>query len=114
MHHALAVLQPSTFEGWSTSVEESKAMAKRIILSNIDVHVEQAPKRGIYFPPHSAEDLAMSMMKASQEYDPVEEQQFASRRPKYKLRIEKDWIENFSRILIAVLAPTSEPSPSSV
>ena len=51
MHHSLAVLQPSLFEGWSTSVEESKAMCKQIVLSNLDVHLEQAPERGRFFRP---------------------------------------------------------------
>jgi glycosyltransferase involved in cell wall biosynthesis len=38
MRHSLAVLQPSLFEGWSTTVEEAKAIGVRIILSSLDVH----------------------------------------------------------------------------
>ena len=103
MHHAVAVLQPSTLEGWSTSVEESKAMGKRIILSNIDVHVEQAPVRGIYFPPNSPDELALSMIMVDADYSPLCEQLFADQRPQSKSRIEREWIENFSRILKAVI-----------
>lgn len=40
---ANALLNPSQFEGWSTTVEEAKAIGTPLILSNISVHREQAP-----------------------------------------------------------------------
>jgi glycosyltransferase involved in cell wall biosynthesis len=58
MLNSLAVINPSLFEGWSTSVEESKAMNKPIILSNISTHLEQNPEKGIYFDPNNEFDLA--------------------------------------------------------
>ena len=58
MKGAAALLNPSLFEGWSTTVEEAKALGKKIVLSNIDVHLEQAPSGGRYFDPHDAEALA--------------------------------------------------------
>ena len=103
MHHAVAVLQPSTFEGWSTSVEESKVMGKQIILSDIDVHVEQAPERGTYFTPNSPEELASAMIRADADYDPLCEQSFADQRPLRKSVIEREWIGNFSQILKTVI-----------
>lgn len=39
--HAAAVLQPSLFEGWSTTIEDSKALGKVLLLSDLDVHREQ-------------------------------------------------------------------------
>lgn len=50
MRSALAVVQPSRFEGWSTVVEDCKAIGQRLILSDLAVHVEQAPKDSVYFP----------------------------------------------------------------
>lgn len=41
MKHSLAVVQPSLFEGWSTVVEDAKAMGKFLILSDLKVHKEQ-------------------------------------------------------------------------
>jgi glycosyltransferase involved in cell wall biosynthesis len=41
MNNALAVVQPSLFEGWSTVVEDAKAMNQYIIASSILVHQEQ-------------------------------------------------------------------------
>jgi glycosyltransferase involved in cell wall biosynthesis len=40
--NAAVVINPSKFEGWSTTVEEGKALNKRLALSNINVHEEQA------------------------------------------------------------------------
>ncbi|MFL9481554.1 glycosyltransferase family 4 protein [Chitinophagaceae bacterium LWZ2-11] len=41
MKNSLAVVQPSLFEGWSTVVEDAKAMGKFLILSELRVHKEQ-------------------------------------------------------------------------
>jgi glycosyltransferase involved in cell wall biosynthesis len=61
MYHATAIINPSYFEGWSTTVEEAKALGKRIILSDISVHREQNPHHAIYFSPDDAESLAASL-----------------------------------------------------
>lgn len=41
---ANALLNPSKFEGWSTTVEEAKAVGTPMLLSDLPVHREQAPK----------------------------------------------------------------------
>lgn len=38
---AAAVVQPSRFEGWSTVIEDAKALGRPVIASNIAVHQEQ-------------------------------------------------------------------------
>jgi len=58
MEQAIAVIQPSLFEGWSTVVEDAKAMNKFIILSDIDVHKEQISNNCLFFQSDSAIDLA--------------------------------------------------------
>ena len=58
MRNAIAFINPSRFEGWSTTVEEAKSLGKSIIISDISVHREQAPERGTYFPPDDAPALA--------------------------------------------------------
>jgi glycosyltransferase involved in cell wall biosynthesis len=58
MRHANAVVNPSLFEGWSTTVEEAKSLGKRVLLSAIPVHLEQAPARGTYFDPKDPESLS--------------------------------------------------------
>ena len=55
---AAAVIQPSCFEGWSTVVEDTRAIGRPIFLSDIPVHREQAPPKAIYFSPLSDSILA--------------------------------------------------------
>ena len=70
---AVAMINPSRFEGWSTSVEEAKSLGKAILLSDIDVHREQAPERGAYFEPDDAEALAELLRTAWERFDPAAE-----------------------------------------
>ncbi|MBK0380651.1 glycosyltransferase [Mucilaginibacter segetis] len=53
-----ALLQPSLYEGWSTLVEEAKALNKFIILSALPVHKEQISENVDFFDPHNAQQLA--------------------------------------------------------
>jgi glycosyltransferase involved in cell wall biosynthesis len=57
-HAATAFLQPSLFEGWSTTVEEAKSLGRPLILSDIPVHREQAEGLASFFPALSPEALA--------------------------------------------------------
>ena len=41
--YSKAVINPSLFEGWSSTVEECKSVGKNMILSDLDVHKEQYP-----------------------------------------------------------------------
>jgi glycosyltransferase involved in cell wall biosynthesis len=70
MRRALAVIQPSLFEGWSTVVEDIRALGRPSFLSNLDVHVEQNPPAAKFFPPHDAEALANLMAEAWTGYPP--------------------------------------------
>lgn len=58
LYHSNIIINPSLFEGWSTVVEEAKILDKKIILSNLDVHIEQNPKKGIFFNPKNPKELA--------------------------------------------------------
>lgn len=58
------VHNPSLFEGWSTTVEESKSVGKRMILSDLNVHKEQNPGASLYFERTSASDLAEKFLYA--------------------------------------------------
>jgi glycosyltransferase involved in cell wall biosynthesis len=58
MKHALAVIQPSLFEGWSTVVEDAKAMNQRVIASDLKVHHEQLGNQAAYFDPSNPQELA--------------------------------------------------------
>lgn len=61
MRASSAVLQPSLFEGWSTVVEDARALGKPIIISDIGVHREQNPPKAIFFDPHRIESLVSAI-----------------------------------------------------
>lgn len=59
MAHAKLVIQPSLFEGWSSVVEDAKAMSQYIVASQIAVHREQLddyPNK-YFFNPNSPLEL---------------------------------------------------------
>lgn len=61
MRHSLAVINPSLFEGWSTTVEEARSLGKATVLSDIDVHREQSPPAARFFRAHDADALARTL-----------------------------------------------------
>ena len=58
MQASTAFLNPSLFEGWSTTVEEARAAGVPMVLSDLAVHREQAGDQAAYFDRHSAKALA--------------------------------------------------------
>ena len=58
MQSSVALLNPSLFEGWSTTVEEARAAGIPMLLSDLAVHKEQASDYATYFDRHSARSLA--------------------------------------------------------
>jgi glycosyltransferase involved in cell wall biosynthesis len=70
MRRSLAVIQPSLFEGWSTIVEDARALGKRMILSDFPVHLEQNPPHSIFFDGNSPESLAPLLAKWWEQLSP--------------------------------------------
>jgi len=60
---ATALINPSFFEGWSTTVEEAKALGTPMLLSDLAVHKEQAGGLALYFDPHSPLDCAEKLQQ---------------------------------------------------
>jgi glycosyltransferase involved in cell wall biosynthesis len=76
MKQAIAVIQPSLFEGWSTVVEDSKSIGARLIVSDIPVHHEQLETytgQG-FFSPMDEKQLAQRIREAIQTSDENDEQ----------------------------------------
>jgi len=69
MRHCVSIINPSLFEGWSSTVEEAKSIGKNMILSDLDVHKEQNPPNSIYFNPHNEKELAEKLWKKWTESD---------------------------------------------
>ncbi len=100
---ALAVINPSRFEGWSTSVEEAKALGTPLILSNLPVHIEQTQNAGNYFDPDDAVALAAHMTQA------IDSAEHYSRIPKMTLpdqnaRRTREFALNFAAAVAGCVA----------
>jgi glycosyltransferase involved in cell wall biosynthesis len=62
---AAAIVQPSRFEGWSTVVEDAKALGRPLIASDLPVHLEQmesAVSPMHFFKTGDADDLARHLI----------------------------------------------------
>jgi glycosyltransferase involved in cell wall biosynthesis len=62
LRSAAVVIQPSRFEGWSTTVQDARALGRPVLCSDLPVHREQAPDALGFFgcdePEHLADLLA--------------------------------------------------------
>lgn len=103
LRDAIALINPSKFEGWSTSVEEAKSAGKHVILSDIPVHKEQAPERGSYFSPDDPEQLAQLMADATQKFDADADAAFQNRaRDRVPSRL-KEFAETYLGIVLRTI-----------
>lgn len=58
LRSAACIVQPSRFEGWSTSIQDARAIGRPVICSDIPVHREQAPDSLGFFSCDDAQGLA--------------------------------------------------------
>ncbi len=65
--NAKAVIQPSFFEGWSTVVEDAKALNKFLLVSDIAVNREQIKNNVLFFMPEDHQQLSSYLGKLSEE-----------------------------------------------
>ncbi|MBA3706870.1 MAG: glycosyltransferase family 4 protein [Bacteroidetes bacterium] len=68
MNNAIAVIQPSLFEGWSTVIEDAKSMGQYVIASNLEVHIEQLSDNCTFFDPNNENELAGYLEKFIREH----------------------------------------------
>jgi glycosyltransferase involved in cell wall biosynthesis len=64
----IALINPSRFEGWSTTVEEAKSFGVPMILSDLDVHREQTKGAACFFGTDDPASLADHLMRASRDF----------------------------------------------
>ena len=97
MRSSVAMLNPSLFEGWSTTVEEAKALAVRLVLSDLAVHREQAGTNAEYFNPTDSAALAGCLervWRTSREAPALAEQYAAATSATLRIR---EFAEQFTR-----------------
>ena len=70
LRSSIALINPSRFEGWSTTVEEAKSFGVPMILSDLDVHREQTAGMAMYFGTDDPASLADRLIQAAQDAEP--------------------------------------------
>ena len=97
-----AMLNPSRFEGWSTTVEEAKALGTPLVISDLVIHREQAPGARFFDPRDPAAlldhllDLGRSPPRRPASVGHLVEQQEA-RLKAYALALEAAFADTVSR-----------------
>ena len=89
MRASVALLNPSLFEGWSTPVEEARSMGVPLLLSDLDVHREQAGDAATYFDRHSAASLATALQTFVALADDERDARFAAAREAAEVRVSR-------------------------
>jgi glycosyltransferase involved in cell wall biosynthesis len=103
MRNSIAMINPSLFEGWSTTVEEAKSLGKRIILSDIPVHREQAPAGGEFFIPENAQGLAEVMWRLWISHDSVTDERLVVQAREALLQRRIAFAEKYQDIVLHVV-----------
>lgn len=103
MRGSVALVNPSLFEGWSTTVEEAKSLGKRIVLSNLPVHREQAPARGVFFDPRDPEDLADKLCDVWSSFDAADEARAANTAEVELPSREAAFAESYEKIVFEIV-----------
>lgn len=98
MRSCMALINPSTFEGWSTTVEEAKAMGTPMILSSLRVHREQSHD-ALFFEPNSPEQLVSILENFSSEDQEKRSDRFSSAKDQSAYNT-KTFANEFVKLLI--------------
>jgi glycosyltransferase involved in cell wall biosynthesis len=99
---ASSLLNPSRFEGWSTTVEEAKAVGTPLLLSDIAVHREQAPGAR-FFSPDDAEALA-GLIEAMPVRTPPMVTESLEAAHGANLQSQKDFADSVSQMVIQMVS----------
>jgi len=103
MRNCIAIINPSLFEGWSTTVEESKSIGKGMILSDLRVHREQNPSGSSYFDPRDSASLAEVMRDKWRSSEGGPDLELEARAVGELDRRTLEFAENFQDIVVELL-----------
>lgn len=103
IRYSVSVINPSLFEGWSSTVEECKSIGKSMILSDLNVHREQNPADSYFFErdnPAMLEDCLRNAWLANKD---VPEKELESEAAKLLPIRTKEFAEKFQSIVMEVM-----------
>jgi len=105
MGASVALLNPSSFEGWSTTVEEARSLGVPMVLSNLPVHREQAGADATYFDTSSPESLADALHAFQPLARTEREQRAAAAREDATMRVRR-FSNDFLSLVERSIGPT--------
>ena len=97
MNGATAVVQPSLYEGWSTVLEDARALNIPVVASDFPVHLEQNVPNALYFERGNAQDCAYAILEALKKEHPRSEQAHA---------MQEQQVLNFARTAMTIFEST--------
>ena len=104
MKYSVCVINPSLCEGWSNTVDQANCYGSKILLSDIDVHKEQKPYRGVYFKKHNYKDLASKLIKVSSSRIRQKEEKMHILNAYNESKLKrKEYAKNYQNFIIKIL-----------
>lgn len=101
-----ALINPSRFEGWSTTVEEAKSFEVPMIISDLAVHREQAGGSAAYFSVDDAAALAEYIAEALAKDEPFNVRQLGSSVDDRVAKLAEDFANAIKRAAAAGSLPS--------
>ena len=106
LRNCVSLINPSLFEGWSSTVEEAKSIGKNCILSDLAVHREQNPPDSVYFPVNDANILADLMHENWQKRNGGKDTELEEAARKALPERIRDFGKTYQRILLKTIEKT--------
>jgi glycosyltransferase involved in cell wall biosynthesis len=94
---ATALINPSRFEGWSTTIEEAKSFGVPMVLSDLDVHREQTSGSAHYFATDDPQSLAEQLAVAAKAGSPASVRQLSPDLDRDVARFAVDFVSAIRR-----------------
>ena len=100
MQGAVAVIQPSLCEGWSTTIEDAKAVGRHVLAADIAVHREQLDRNVDFFSGDDPAALAPLLARYAEADPPVEPVDYGRAQRRFAedlMRLAREVAANFER-----------------
>ncbi len=94
MNNSIAIIQPSLFEGWSTVVEDAKALNKHIILSDLPIHKEQINLNCTFFESNNVSELSEKLITFANTKTQVISYDYNKNILDFKIRLQEILLNN--------------------
>lgn len=100
MYYSVAVINPSKSEGWGNSAEQANLIGKRVLLSDIPVHIEQKKKNYFYFSKDNPSSLFNLMIKILKKQKKTKKQISYEKNILNNEKEERSFVKNYLNLLL--------------